>query len=68
MTLAATFLAGAKSRLLPASIPFRFFAAAAAFHVAMWVVLLVAGEHLPGFVRTHTDSFGLCASLCISEP
>lgn len=49
MTLAATFLAGAKSRLLPASIPFRFFAAAAAFHVAMWAVLLVAGEHLPGF-------------------
>jgi hypothetical protein len=49
MTLAATFLAGAKSRLLPASIPFRFFAAAAAFHVAMWAVLLVAGAHLPGF-------------------
>ena len=34
MTLAASFLGGAKSRLLPASIPFRFFAAAAAFHVA----------------------------------
>jgi len=49
MTLVATFLAGAKSRLLPASIPFRFFAAAAAFHVAMWVLLLAAGEHLPSF-------------------
>lgn len=49
MTLAATFLAGAKSRLLPASIPFRFFAAAAAFHVAMWAVLLAAGEHLSSF-------------------
>jgi hypothetical protein len=49
MTLAATFLAGAKSRLLPASIPFRFFAAAAVFHVAMWAVLLVGGAHLPGF-------------------
>ena len=49
MTLAATFLAGAKSRLLPASIPFRFFAAASVFHVALWAVLLAAGEHLPGF-------------------
>ena len=49
MTLVATFLAGAKSRLLPASIPFRFFAAAAAFHVAMWVLLLAASEHLPSF-------------------
>jgi hypothetical protein len=49
MTLAATFLAGAKSRLLPASMPFRFFAAAAAFHVAMWAMLLAAGEHLPSF-------------------
>jgi hypothetical protein len=36
VTLAATFLGGAQSRLLPASIPFRFFAAAAAFHVLMW--------------------------------
>jgi hypothetical protein len=49
MTLAATFLAGAKSRLLPASVPFRFFAAAAAFHVAMWTLLLTSGEQLPDF-------------------
>jgi hypothetical protein len=40
VTLAATFLAGAKSRLLPASIPFRFFATAAIFHILMWLVLL----------------------------
>ena len=40
MTLAATFLGGAKSRLLPASIPFRFFIAAAIFHVAMWLALI----------------------------
>jgi hypothetical protein len=49
MTVAATFLAGAKGRLLPASVPFRFFASAAIFHVAMWAVLLAAGEHLTGF-------------------
>jgi hypothetical protein len=45
MSIAATFLGGAKSRLLPPSIPFRFFAAAASFHVLMWLVLLIgAGE------------------------
>jgi hypothetical protein len=45
MNVAASFLGGAKSRLLPRSIPFRFFAAAAAFHVLMWLGLLVgAGE------------------------
>jgi hypothetical protein len=42
--LAATFLGGAKSRLLPASVPFRFFAAAAVFHVLMWLVLTIGGD------------------------
>ena len=49
MMAAAGFLGGAKSRLLPASIPFRFFAAAALFHVAMWVVLIFAAEQVIGF-------------------
>lgn len=49
MTLAATFLGGAKSRLLPASVPFRFFAAAALFHVLLWFTLLVAAEAVVGF-------------------
>jgi hypothetical protein len=49
MTLAATFLAGAKSRLLPASIPFRFFGAAVGFHVLMWAALLMTGEQLTSF-------------------
>ena len=40
MTLAATFLGGAKSRLLPASVPMRFFAAAAIFHVLVWLALM----------------------------
>jgi len=41
----ASFLGGAKSRLLPRSIPFRFFAAAAAFQVIMWLALFIgAGE------------------------
>ena len=46
MTLAASFLGGASGRLLPASITFRFFGAAAAFHVAAWLVLLLTAEQL----------------------
>lgn len=49
MTLAATFLGGAKSRLLPPSLPFRFFVAAAVFHIALWIVLIVAGEEAVSF-------------------
>jgi hypothetical protein len=39
--MTATFLAGAKSRLLPPSLPFRFFATAIGFHVLLWLVLLL---------------------------
>ena len=35
-----TFLAGAKGRLLPASVPFRYFGAAVVYHVLAWVALL----------------------------
>lgn len=49
MTLAARFLGGAKSRLLPASIPFRYFAAANSFHILAWLVLLTAADEFPGF-------------------
>jgi hypothetical protein len=49
MSIAATFLGGAKSRLLPASIPFRFFAAAAVFHVLLWLVLLAGAGEAVGF-------------------
>ncbi len=49
MTVAATFLGGAKSRLLPASIPLRFFVAAALFHCLAWLMLLLAADELPGY-------------------
>jgi hypothetical protein len=42
-------LAGAKGRLLPPSIPFRFFAAAAFFHVALWVVLIRDADQVISF-------------------
>ena len=38
--LGGTFLAGAKGRLLPASIVFRFFGAAVVFHALAWAALL----------------------------
>ncbi len=49
MTLAATFLGGAKSRLLPPSIPFRFFAAAAIFHIMIWLALFAGATQAASF-------------------
>ncbi len=49
MSLVASFLGGAKSRLLPASVPFTYFTSAAAFHVLAWLVLLISADELPGF-------------------
>lgn len=49
MIPASTFISSAKGRLLPPSIPFRFFAAAAVFHIAMWLVLAASAADLPGF-------------------
>jgi hypothetical protein len=50
MTLAASFLGGAKDRLLPASVPFRFFITAAAFHIVAWIVLFAGADQLSGFI------------------
>ncbi|CAG0997058.1 hypothetical protein BURK1_02605 [Burkholderiales bacterium] len=47
--VAATFLAGAGSRLLPASIPFRFFGAAVVFHVIAWLAAMAGADGLPAF-------------------
>jgi hypothetical protein len=49
MSVGATFLGGAKSRLLPPSIPFRFFSAAAVFHILMWLGLLIAADEAVNF-------------------
>ncbi|MEJ8835021.1 hypothetical protein [Ramlibacter sp. AN1133] len=42
MTVASAFLGGASGRLLPASVPLRFFGSAVAYHVLGWLVLAVA--------------------------
>jgi len=73
VTLAATFLGGAKGRLLPASIPFRFFGAAAAFHVLMWLVLVLdagAATHFggglgPPLAAIHLLTLGVLATTAI---
>lgn len=40
---------GAKDRLLPPSVPFRFFATAVLMHVAGWASLLWGADGMPGF-------------------
>lgn len=49
MSLPAAFLGGARNRLLPASVPFRYFFAAVVFHVLAWIVLLAGAGELPGY-------------------
>jgi hypothetical protein len=47
---AGTFLSGASSRLLPASIPFRFFGGAVVYHLCAWIALGADAERVPRFV------------------
>jgi len=49
MTLATTVLAGAKDRVLPPSIPFRYFGAAVLFHPVMWLLVLIDAPETVGF-------------------
>jgi hypothetical protein len=49
MAVAATFLAGAGSRLRPPSIPFRFFGAAVTFHVVAWLAAMAGAGQVPAF-------------------
>jgi hypothetical protein len=44
-----TFLAGATSRLLPMSVPFRYFGAALVFHLLGWLALLAGAPRVPRF-------------------
>lgn len=46
---AGALMMGAKDRLLPPSIPFRFFATAVIMHCAGWVALLAGADGLAGF-------------------
>lgn len=48
--IGANFLSGANSRLLPASIPFRFFTAAMIFYVLFWAAVFFNGEDLTSYM------------------
>ena len=73
MTVVGAFLGSAKSRLLPASVPFRFFAAAAVLHVALWVaVLFAAGDFTqfrggvgPSLAAVHLLTLGVLTMTAI---
>ena len=47
MSVGGAFLGGAKTRLLPASIPLRFFGAACVFHWFAWLALLAGAQAWP---------------------
>lgn len=47
--LGGTFLAGAAGRLLPASVPLRYFGAAVVFHLAAWLVVLLTAADWPAW-------------------
>ncbi len=49
MAAPGAFLGGASSRLLPASIPFRYFGAAVAYHLLAWLALLAGAGQFPRF-------------------
>lgn len=44
MSAGPSFLGGARGRLLPRSIPFRYFGAAVVFHIAGWLALAIGAE------------------------
>jgi hypothetical protein len=46
---AGAFIGGAASRLLPASIPFRFFGAAVLYHLLAWIALGADPQRVPRF-------------------
>jgi hypothetical protein len=52
------FGAVSRSRLLPMSLPFRFFGAAAAFHAAAWALLVVSWKELLSFEAGLGPVFG----------
>lgn len=49
MALAGAFIGGAKGRLLPMAVPFRFFGAAVAFHALAWLALAAGAAQFPAF-------------------
>ncbi|MEO5336562.1 MAG: hypothetical protein H7841_06675 [Magnetospirillum sp. WYHS-4] len=49
MSFPGAILMGAQKRLLPVSVPYRFFLGAAAGHVLAWLLLALAADQVPGY-------------------
>ena len=60
---AGAFLGGAKSRLLPASIPLRYFGAAVAYHALAWLALLLGAPAVPSSPEGSAGRSRRCTSL-----
>ena len=66
-------LKGAKGRLLPRSIPFRYFGAAVVYHVLAWIALLAGAQGYAGFAGSlgwplaslHLATLGVLAMAAI---
>ncbi|MCL4791397.1 MAG: hypothetical protein KJ040_05025 [Gammaproteobacteria bacterium] len=73
MTLAAGFLRGATSRLLPVSVPLRFFALAVLSQLGLWLTVFIYAEALtafrgglsPALGALHILTVGMLASTVI---
>lgn len=73
MSVASSFLGGAQDRLLPASIPFRFFLTAALFHVLAWAALFLDADNVaqfrggvgPTLAAIHLVTLGVLAMTAI---
>ena len=67
------FSGAARSRLLPASVPFRYFGAAVMFHIVAWAVLVAGAGDLtsfsggigPVFAALHLATLGVLAMTAI---
>lgn len=71
--IGAAFGSSGRSRLLPASVPLRYFGAAAVFHALAWAMLLAGAPGLPGFsgglgtvfAALHSATLGVLAMTAI---
>ncbi len=67
------FSGAARSRLLPASVPFRYFGAAVTFHIFAWAMLVAGAAELPTFggglgpvfAALHLTTLGVLAMTAI---
>jgi hypothetical protein len=65
VSIGPTFLGGAQSRLLPLSVPFRFFIASCLFQIAFWVLVGSNADSISGFEGGLGEVLGTLHTLTI---